>query len=153
MHQYFQQSTQPFAAMDLYHLVCNIADYPKFLPWCRHAVIIATEPRLIIADLRIQYKIFSETFRSEVTLDPGRAVTIRSHSQPFKHCLGEWQFIDTKSPGQKDRGLVECQVSFGIELDFKVPGMNLIMQVLGKDIAKMIMNQFIKRAEVVYGKS
>ena len=54
-------------------LILNINEYKNFLPWCNESIIHSTEEKknydIIIADLEIGYKIFSDTYSSKVIYD------------------------------------------------------------------------------------
>ena len=54
-------------------LILNINEYKNFLPWCNESIIHSKEEKknydIIIADLEIGYKIFSDTYSSKVIYD------------------------------------------------------------------------------------
>ena len=64
----------PYTAEQMYDLVANVADYPKFLPWTAGARIRSTtehdDHTIMLADLVISFKVFRETFGSRVVLRP-----------------------------------------------------------------------------------
>ena len=56
----------------MFALVADVRRYPEFLPWCVAARVISQDETALVADLTIGFKLFRETFRSQVTLDrPG----------------------------------------------------------------------------------
>ena len=62
-----------YPAKKVIDLILNINDYKNFLPWCNESIIHSTEEKknydIIIADLEIGYKIFSDTYSSKVIYD------------------------------------------------------------------------------------
>ena len=54
-------------------LILNINEYKNFLPWCNESMVHSKEEKknydIIIADLEIGYKIFSDTYSSKVIYD------------------------------------------------------------------------------------
>ena len=54
----------PYTAQQMYDLVADVANYPKFLPWCAAARIRSRVPQgtseLMEADLVISFKVFRE---------------------------------------------------------------------------------------------
>ena len=46
-------------------IILDIEDYPLFLPWCEKATILSNNEKEIIANLRINFRNFTEEYRSE----------------------------------------------------------------------------------------
>src|SRR5688572_15646543 len=53
----------------LFDVVADVRRYPEFLPWCVAARVVSHTETELVADLTIGFKLFRETFRSQVTLD------------------------------------------------------------------------------------
>lgn len=94
----FQQiKTLPYKPQELFNLVWDIESYPKFLPWCIASRIISGNSEEVVADLVIQLKGFSESYRShvtnKVTNDGKYLINTSAISGPFKYLNSTWQFI------------------------------------------------------------
>src|SRR4028118_1876887 len=76
----------------LFALVADVHRYPEFLPWCVAARVVSRTDNKLIADLTIGFKMFRETFRSEVTLDRPRMVRVTYLTGPFRYLNNTWKF-------------------------------------------------------------
>src|SRR5579859_2839267 len=110
MPQHKENRVLPYTPAQLFDLVADIARYPEFLPWCKGARILDRAEDRVTADLMIGYKMFQEKFRSDVTLDRPRMITVRYLSGPLSHLTNQWEF--------KPIGNSECQVCFHVDFDF-----------------------------------
>ena len=57
-------------ASKLYKIVLDVEKYPEFIPWCKKVIIYSKSNHNMIADLIVQYKFFSKTFKSNVRYNP-----------------------------------------------------------------------------------
>ena len=101
----------PYTAQQMYDLVSDVANYPKFLPWTAAARIRSTSDQgdhlEMLADLVISFKVFRETFGSRVLLWPEiKKIDTAYLDGPFKYMESKWQFTEA------DNG---CNVSFEVE--------------------------------------
>ena len=62
------------SAADMFALVADVEQYPKFVPLCEGLRVIKREAKadseIIIAYMTVAYKLFSESFTSRVRLKP-----------------------------------------------------------------------------------
>jgi coenzyme Q-binding protein COQ10 len=90
MPAHSDQRVLPFSATQMFDLVADVASYPKFLPWTAAARVRSVtdrgETEVMLADLVVSFKVFRESFGSEVTLwkDKSRIDT-RYIDGPFRH--------------------------------------------------------------------
>ena len=80
----------PYTADQMYALVADVEDYPKFLPWTAAARLRSESDEgdhtVLLADLVVSFKVFRETFGSRVTLWPGKnQIDTEYIDGPFKH--------------------------------------------------------------------
>ena len=76
MPTHAQKKVLRYTPEQMYALVADVRRYPEFLPWCAAARIIEQNETSLVADMTIGFKLFRETFRSEVTLDAPREVQV-----------------------------------------------------------------------------
>ena len=100
---------------NIFNVIANIENYPKFLPWCVGARIIETRKLSDIifqkAELVIAFKLFRETFLSNIKLNRNNwAINISSNTKPFKSLKGCWIINEKEN---------KCEVSFEIQFEFK----------------------------------
>ena len=89
----------PYSAQQMYDLVADVANYPKFLPWTAAARIRSREDagdhEVMLADLVISFKVFRERFGSRVTLWPAKhQIETEYLDGPFHHMKSNWGFRD-----------------------------------------------------------
>ncbi|MBK0327075.1 type II toxin-antitoxin system RatA family toxin [Rhodobacteraceae bacterium F11138] len=137
----------PYTARQMYDLVADVAQYPKFLPWCAAArvrkVTPAGEAQLMEADLVISFKVFRERFGSRVMLWPEtRKIDTEYIDGPFKYMKSNWVFVDT--PGG-------CDVSFHVDFEFKNAILQKIIGLVFNEAMQRIVRAFEARAQELYG--
>ncbi len=137
----------PYTADQMYSLVADVANYPKFLPWCSAARIRKQEPyqtgELLEADLVISFKVFRERFGSRVILWPDdKRIDTEYLDGPFKYMKSDWTFEDT------DGG---CNVSFHVDFEFKNAILQGIIGVVFNEAMQRVVRAFERRAHELYG--
>ena len=136
----------PFKPEEMYDLVANIELYPQFIPWCVGARIykeIEKEDRRIFeADLVISFKIYQETFKSEVTLLPHKKkIIIRYIEGPLRYLESYWSFLES------DNG---CEVVYHVDFEFRSKIIQKLVGIVFFEAMQRIVNSFEKRAYQVY---
>ena len=133
----------PYTPEQLFELVAAVERYPEFLPWCKAARILRRGGQGLTADLVISYKVFSEKFRSEVTLDRPQRIEVRYLSGPLSHLRNRWEF--------RPKGKGSCELSFDVEFDFRTSLLSTAMEMFfDKALMKMVA-AFEARAAQLYG--
>jgi coenzyme Q-binding protein COQ10 len=131
---------------DIYNMIIDIESYPEFLPWCSAARIIEEGDHLIIADLVITFKVFTEHYRSQVELTPpnkGMAeIKATALSGPFKHLDNQWVLQEIKKNVTK--------IKFMIDFKFKSALLNNMIGFLFAKASEKMVDAFEKRAEELY---
>ncbi|MEM9550994.1 MAG: type II toxin-antitoxin system RatA family toxin [Pseudomonadota bacterium] len=139
--------TLPYTAQQMYDLVADVANYPKFLPWCAAARVRtrfhAGEAEVMEADLVISFKVFRERFGSRVTLyAKDMKIDTEYLDGPFRHMRSNWAFRDT------DDG---CEVSFFVDFEFRNAVLQGIIGVVFNEAMQRIVRAFERRAAELYG--
>lgn len=133
----------PYTPKQMYDLVADIESYPQFLPWCTSARIIRREGDMVIAELKIGYKMFSERFVSNVTLDAeNKKIQVSYVSGPLKTLRNEWEF----SP----EGKKKCRIDFFVHFEFSNPLLAAMMNMFFDVAFVKMVGSFEKRAAEVY---
>jgi coenzyme Q-binding protein COQ10 len=131
----------PYTPLQLFNLVADIETYPKFLPWCTAARILKCEENLLIADLVISFKGFTEKYTSKVKLIPHTSINVEMVEGPFTHLHNLWQFKPTPEGTE-----VYFEIDFGFRSKLLEKMIGLIFETA---LAKMV-EAFEQRARVVY---
>ena len=131
------------SANDMYELVHDVAAYPGFLRWCRHAEIHEQSDEHQVASLTIAVAGVVRRFTTRNELVPGERVSLALVEGPFRSLNGEWRFTPLGKRGSK--------VSLRLNFDF-VPGLiSMAFQRGFKHIADHMIQEFCKRADDQFG--
>lgn len=137
----------PYTADQMYTLVGDVANYPKFLPWTAAARVRSETDRgeytEMLADLVVSFKVFRETFGSRVLLWPAlRQIDTSYLDGPFKHLESRWTFADVEGG---------CKVSFNVDFEFKNRLLQGAAGMFFNEAMHRIVGAFEARAKVLYG--
>lgn len=131
---------------DIYDLIIDIERYPEFLPWISAARIIEETEEMLIADLIIRFKIFSEHYRSRVELIPPKnrkaEVNVSLVSGPFSHLYNCWHLEGLKKN--------ETRISFTLDFKFKSALLDNMVGVLFSNACQKMVAAFEGRAKELY---
>jgi coenzyme Q-binding protein COQ10 len=142
---YSDKRLLPYRPDQLYDLVLDVENYPDFLPWCKSCKIKSETDTEILADLRIGFKFFTETFTSRVTFDPYASIHVQYLDGPFKYLKNSWNFVPST-----ENGVTFTVVDFMIDFEFKSRILQgLIQGVFGEAVQKMV-RAFESRAQQLY---
>ena len=149
MHVY--ETTHPVAhsADEMFALVANIEDYPKFLPLCEALKIMRREEEaggkdVLVATMTVGYGMIHESFTTRVHLDrSARTILVEYLDGPFNFLENRWHFEPTGASG--------CAVRFYIAYAFRS---RLFERLVGGLFAKAVeryASAFEARADAIYG--
>ncbi|MEO9820804.1 MAG: type II toxin-antitoxin system RatA family toxin [Paracoccaceae bacterium] len=136
----------PYTPQQMYNLVADVSEYPKFLPWCAAARIRSQTPDedsiVMEADLVISFKVFRERFGSRVILWPvERRIDTEYLDGPFRHMKSSWAFQEVEGG---------CDVSFFVDFEFKNAILQGIIGVVFNEAMQRIVRAFERRAQELY---
>jgi ribosome-associated toxin RatA of RatAB toxin-antitoxin module len=121
-----------YSAEQMFDLVANVEDYPKFLPWCGGVKVLERTEDSLVACLATRNHNLRPT-QMKMKLVDG----------PFKVMDGTWTFKALRADA--------CKVEFDLHYEFSsIILEQLIGPVFGM-IANSMVDSFCKRAETVYG--
>jgi coenzyme Q-binding protein COQ10 len=143
MPTHAEQRVLPYTPEELFALVADIERYPEFLPWCIAARIREREPRLVVADLVIGFKMFRERFTSRVALDPPGRIDVTYAEGPFRYLTNHWSFTPVAGG---------CRIDFFVDFEFKSRLMQRVIEMLFSEAVRRMVGAFEKRAAERYGK-
>jgi coenzyme Q-binding protein COQ10 len=138
----------PYTAEQMYDLVADVADYPKFIPWIAASRVRSVTPEgekdVMLADLIVGFKMFRERFLSRVTMWEGtRRIDTEYIEGPFKHMKSTWVFRDLEEGG--------CEVAFDVDFEFKNRLLQGAAGLFFHEAMQRIVRAFEARAKVLYG--
>ncbi|OUD10807.1 ubiquinone-binding protein [Marivivens niveibacter] len=147
MPQHAETKFLPYTPEQMYDLVGDVANYPKFLPWTAGARIRSVTDRgdhsEMFADLVVSFKVFRESFGSRVLLWPDcKKIETAYIDGPFKYLNSVWKF---------DQAEGGCQVSFSVDFEFKSKLLQGAAGMFFNEAMSRIVVAFENRAKELYG--
>lgn len=133
----------PYSAQQMFELVNNIEDYPRFLPWCQHSHIISQTDQEVVASLDINWKGVHKSFTTRNRLSPHHRMEIILVNGPLKHMDGIWTFQALNEQASK--------VNLDLEFEFAGHFIDRFFQPVFQHIANTLVEAFCKRAVELYG--
>jgi coenzyme Q-binding protein COQ10 len=141
----------PFTPRQMYDLVADVEQYPRFLPLCE-ALTVKKRGReggreFMVCEMTVGYHAIRETFTSRVTLDPDalqvHAGSVPEYpSGPFRQVENRWSFAPAEGG---------CDVQFHIAYEFKSLMLQMLVGSLFDRVFRRYTQAFEERARAVYG--
>lgn len=125
----------------LFDLIEAAEHYPRFLPWCAGATILARDETLVCAELRVR---LAGTQFEMRTRNPKRRpdwMAIHLESGPFRRFEGEWQLAPL--------GADACRVAFMLDYEFGQGFVTRAAAPLFDHIADSMVDAFVRQAEAM----
>ncbi len=135
-------------AKDMFDLVCDVENYPEFVPLCQSLHITSHKEKadktLIVADMTMAYKMLSETFTTQVLMKPADlSIDVKYIEGPFKYLDNQWRFKE-----QEDG---TCEIFFMVDYELKSKMLQLAAGAVFDRAFSMFVDAFEKRADEIYG--
>lgn len=142
MIKYKEQKILPYSQEQLFNLVADIERYPEFLPWCQNAKIHEKKESFLTAELIIGYKLFKESYISNVHLTPSSQITVSYAKGPLKHLSNLWYFMPIE--------IKKCQVNFEVEFELRSLFLQKAVEAMFSTIIEQMLGSFEDRARTLY---
>ncbi len=143
MPNHYSESILPYNQKQLYDLVADIENYPKFVPWCEAAKVWERDGNIALADLVIGFKSISGKYTSRVFLDEqAYEISVELAQGPFKHLYQGWKFIKTPDG---------TRVEFDIDFSMRSKILEKIVDIMFQEVCTKMISAFKKRADEIYG--
>ena len=148
MHVYETKHIVAHSAEEMFALVAQVEDYPKFLPLCEELKVKHREQRngkeVLVATMTVGYGMIHESFTTGVHLDnSNRTILVEYLDGPFTFLENRWQF-------QPQRGGA-CQIDFYIAYAFRSRLFERLVGGLFVKAVEKYTGAFEARADAVYG--
>jgi coenzyme Q-binding protein COQ10 len=127
----------------LFALVADVRRYPEFLPWCVGARVISQTDDKLVADLTIGFKLFRESFRSEVQLERPHDVHVQYMNGPFRYLNNHWKFVPHPHG---------TQVEFFVDFEFRSRLLQAVIGTVFNEAVRLMVRAFERRAMQLYGR-
>jgi coenzyme Q-binding protein COQ10 len=141
MPTHAEKKILPYTPEQLFEVVADVRRYPEFLPWCVGARIVSRTDTEIVADLTIGFKLFRETFRSQVTLERPHHVHVRYLNGPFRYLNNHWRFAPVANG---------TEVDFFVDFEFKSRLLQAVIGTVFNEAVRLMVRAFERRAYALY---
>jgi ribosome-associated toxin RatA of RatAB toxin-antitoxin module len=135
-----------YSAEEMFALVTNVGQYPKFLPWCDHARVLEQDDTGMKAEVGLSFGGVRQSFVTRNEHVAGRRVVMKLVDGPFSNLDGRWCFTPVGGAGQR-----ACKVELDLNYGFKSGALATVVGPVFDRIAGTLVDAFVKRAEQVYG--
>jgi len=149
MPQFSTKRRVRHAATDMFDLVADVEKYPEFVPLCSALSVRSRAEKdgktILVADMKVAYKIISETFTSRVTLDRANLkILVEYLNGPFRRMQNRWTFypVDERT----------CDVEFFIDYEFRSRTFAALMGAMFDAAFRRFAIAFEQRADQIYGR-
>jgi len=149
MPQFSTKRRVRHAATDMFDLVADVEKYPEFVPLCSALSVRSRAEKdgktILVADMKVAYKIISETFTSRVTLDRANLkILVEYLNGPFKRMQNRWTFYPVEER--------TCDVEFFIDYEFRSRTFAALMGAMFDAAFRRFAIAFEQRADQIYGR-
>lgn len=153
MPTHAEKKVLPYTPEQLFEMVADVRRYPEFLPWCVGARVISRTETELVADLTIGFKMFRETFRSQVTLERPHHVHVRYLTGPFRYLNNHWRFRPVANGATPDAREPATEVDFFVDFEFKSRLLQAVIGTVFNEAVRLMVRSFERRAYALYRRS
>ena len=133
----------PYSNQQMYALVNDVARYPEFLPWCKHAEVLEEKANEMVARLEMETKGIRSHFITHNALTPHREIIMRLVEGPFSQFAAKWHFE------QLEEKL--CRVTLDMKFQFSHKFISILFKRLFHQATNTMVAAFCDRAAAIYG--
>ena len=134
----------PYSCEQMFNLVADVANYPKFLPWVVATRVRSDSETEMTADMLVGFKAIREKFTSRVIKERPEHLKVFYVDGPLKDLDNDWRFLCLPDGG--------CEIEFSVEFTFRnIVFERLAGQYFDRAFRKMV-EAFERRADELYGR-
>jgi coenzyme Q-binding protein COQ10 len=133
-----------YSPEQMFELVADVRRYPEFLPWCVGARVLSRSETELVADLTIGFRVFRETFRSQVTLERPHHIHVRYLNGPFRYLNNHWRFAPHAEGTELD---------FFVDFEFRSRLLQAVIGTVFNEAVRLMVRAFERRAMQLYGRN
>jgi ribosome-associated toxin RatA of RatAB toxin-antitoxin module len=127
------------SAAQMFDLIEAAEDYPRFLPWCAGATIVARDATMVSADIRVDFHGVRFAFRTRNEKRRPEWMSIHLAHGPFRRFEGEWRLTAL--------GADACKIEFRLDHEFDSALMTRLAGPVFDRISNTLVEAFVRRAE------
>ena len=140
----YKTALVPYSTAQMFSLVNNITDYPKFLPWCTEATLHEHTASQVIASIKMGKAGLEHSFTTTNVIKENESIEMCLLKGPFSQLQGHWTFQQLGTEGSK--------ISLNLEFDISNRLLRLSLGTAFSKIMNTLVEAFVTRAHALYGK-
>nr|VFJ92243.1 MAG: coenzyme Q-binding protein COQ10 [Candidatus Kentron sp. LFY]VFJ94098.1 MAG: coenzyme Q-binding protein COQ10 [Candidatus Kentron sp. LFY] len=133
----------PYSPEYVFGLVADVENYPKFLPFWRHAKIYARDGNTYYTDQEIWMGVIQERFRTKTVLNRFTSIDVTSSEGLFRDLVIRWDFEPVPNEG--------CRIIFTQSWELRSFLKQQLLGLLLVENSRSTINAFEKRARDLHG--
>jgi ribosome-associated toxin RatA of RatAB toxin-antitoxin module len=135
------------SAEEMFGLVNDVESYPRFLPWCSSAQVLAREDGSVLASLDMAMAGLHKRVTTRNLLQPHRRMELRLVDGPFSRFHGVWTFDDLAAVDQPPQTRVGFHISYALAGRLLGIALGPVLAV----VADGLVDSFCRRADALFG--
>ncbi len=144
MHRVHRSVLVPYSCAQMYALVRDVHDYPKFLPWCAASRVRPVDDSRATVEARVEIAylgVRSHFTTRNLNRDP-EAIELTLVDGPFRDLKGIWNFVPLQDAG--------CKVVLELEYRFAPGLLGRVIAPVFERVANSLVDSFARRADELY---
>lgn len=142
MREVVRSALMPYSVAQMYEIVNNVTDYPRFLPWCVNSEIVTSSFEEMVARLYLAKGGIWQSFTTRNKLDAPHHIHISLVDGPFALLEGDWHFTQLGDDG--------CKIDMNLKFDFDNRLMNAALGKVFTAAVDKLVDAFCERADELY---
>lgn len=130
-------------AAEMFALVDQVEDYPRFLPWCGGVELHERTAERTVATVHISYHGVKSHFSTVNAKQPPVQMDMKLRDGPMKQLEGHWKFTPL--------GDSACKIEFHLSYEFSSKMLEKVLGPVFNHIANSFVEAFVKRANQSHG--
>jgi len=135
-----------YSPQEMFSLVTDIGQYPRFLPWCDQARVVQQDVAGMVAEVGILFGGVRQSFTTRNTHSNEQRIQMQLLSGPFSNLKGQWDFLALGDGSQR-----ACKVELALQYGFDNAALAKLVGPVFDKIAANLVDAFVKRAQQIYG--
>lgn len=138
-----------YSMEQMFNIASKVEHYPKFVPWCREAVVTkqGDAENSFYCRLTVGFPPVVERYTSLVTISKPRIVkSVCSDALLFHHLKTIWKF----SEGIDNRPDT-CTLDFCVDFEFRSTLHTKLAHMFFDEVVRTMVDAFLKQARLLYG--
>ena len=132
----------PYTPEQMFDLVADVREYPRFLPWVAALRVRRDTETETLADMVVGFKGLRETFTSRVAKLRPERIDVDYVDGPLKHLRNEWRFRPDPAG---------CAVDFSVDFAFRNRVFERLAGAVFDGALRKMIGAFEARAAELYG--